>query len=216
MTSDYAPGAGGTVERDERPPDALLYDAYARRLERIVASRVRTAHENVEDACHFAWSRYLSRAHEIDPGAARSWLAVTAIRQAWKLDSRQRRDISLEATPVGAIPARELRLVSSLPGPAERAEQHERLDSLSSLPGRQRRLVWLRAAGLSHVEMAAYTGDTVRTVERQIVRATQRMRELTAESAASARLVQRAAPVSLPTEPAVLRRPTYDDRGIER
>jgi DNA-binding CsgD family transcriptional regulator len=43
---------------------------------------------------------------------------------------------------------------------------------------RQQRLVWLQAAGLSYVEMAAYTGDSVRTVERQVLRAAERVRQL--------------------------------------
>jgi RNA polymerase sigma factor (sigma-70 family) len=42
---------------------------------------------------------------------------------------------------------------------------------LSRLPQRQRQMVWLHGAGLSYVEIAAATGCTRRTVERQLLRA---------------------------------------------
>src|SRR5205823_2013588 len=71
----------------------------------------------------------------------------------------------------------DLPLPADVPGPAERAELRDRLGELQLLSERQRRLVWLRAAGLSHVEMAAFTGDTLRTVQRQIARASERMRQ---------------------------------------
>ena len=73
--------------------------------------------------------------------------------------------------------------------------------------------MWLRAAGLSHVEMAAYTGDSVRTVERQIVRATHRMRELHAERATAERAA--AVPQLAPAQ-TERRAREGEERGIER
>jgi RNA polymerase sigma factor (sigma-70 family) len=155
-----------------RSGDAAVYDRYADRLERIVAARVHTAPENIEDACHFAWTKYLSLGSRIRSDTALGWLSTTAIRQAWKLDRRQRRSASLdELADQGAL------LVSQLPDPTERAEQRERIAEVALLSERQQRLVWLRAAGLSYTEMAAYTGDSARTVERQILRASRSMRE---------------------------------------
>jgi RNA polymerase sigma factor (sigma-70 family) len=195
-----------------RSAEAALYDAYAQRLQRIVAAQVNTARENVEDACHFAWAKYLSHAEEIRPDGARGWLATTAIRQAWKLDGRQRRETSLDAA---AEAAGDLPVPSHLPGPAERAENSERLRALKQLSGRQQRLVWLQAAGLSYVEMAAYTGDSVRTVERQILRAAQRVRQLREERVEPDR--SRARDGVAPIGPRLgSRQHALDDRGLQR
>lgn len=202
-------GSSGTTGR---PTEAALYDEYANQLLRIVGSQVRTAQENVEDACHFAWVQYLSRAKQIHQDGARGWLATTAIRQAWKLDTRQRRELSLEAA---AESAGELPVPSQLPGPAERVEQRERLHELRQLSERQQRLVWLQAAGLSYVEMAAYTGDSVRTVERQILGAASRVRKVHEERPLPERARGRTGLAS--TGPRLApRQRTFDDRGLER
>ena len=47
-----------------------------------------------------------------------------------------------------------------------------------NLPERQQRLVWLQGLGLSYTEMAAHEGATPRTVERQLMRAKKRLREV--------------------------------------
>lgn len=203
---------GGSGSPAYRSTEAQLYDAYAERLLRIVGSQVRTAHENVEDACHFAWAKYLSHADHVDPGAARVWLMRTAIRQAWKLDGRQRRDASLEAA---ADDGGELPMPSRLPGPAERAEHRDRLHQLTQLSERQQRLVWLQAAGLSYVEMAAYTGDSVRTVERQVLRAIHRVRELQDERSQPG--LDRCPPAITRAGPRLEpRHRSHDERGMER
>lgn len=50
------------------------------------------------------------------------------------------------------------------------------LEELRSLPERQRRILLLFAFGFTYVEIAERTGDTVRTVERQLCRARQGLR----------------------------------------
>jgi RNA polymerase sigma factor (sigma-70 family) len=190
--------------------EAQLYDSLATRLEQIVRKEVRAPREVIEDACHHAWTKLFNHSEQVDRGAALNWLATTAIRQAWKLDRRERRELSLEAAAedVGELP-----IPSRLPGPVEHLEFREHLGQLRDLPQRQQRLIWLRAAGLSYVEMAAYTGDSVRTVERQVLRATARMRslhtrtpqrELQAESGRTA--------INGPSG----RYPSIDERGLER
>jgi DNA-directed RNA polymerase specialized sigma24 family protein len=54
-------------------------------------------------------------------------------------------------------------------------ELRDRLAELRQLPERQQRLVWMHAAGLTYLEMAERTGDTRRTVERQLLRAKGRL-----------------------------------------
>ena len=58
----------------------------------------------------------------------------------------------------------------------ELAEKRARLEAISELPGRQQRLVWLHGLGFSYDEIAAHTGDSSRTVERQLLRAKGRLR----------------------------------------
>ena len=190
--------------------EAELYRTLAARLERIVRAEVTAPAEVVEDACHHAWTKLINHSERVHRDTALAWLVRTAVREAWKLSRREWRETSLEAATDGAG---EASIPERLPGPAERVEFRERLAELGHLSERQRRLVWLRAAGLSHVEMAAYTGDSVRTVERQIVRATHRMRELHADRAAA----ERAAAVSQFTHAHIERTvPERDERGLER
>jgi len=192
--------------------EAQLYERLAPQVERIVRGEVHAPREVVEDACHDAWAKLINHSERIERETALSWLVTTAVRQAWKLNRRERRETSLQAA---SEDSGEFTFPSGLPGPAERVEQRERLDELEFLSERQRRLVWLRAAGLSHVEMAAYTGDTVRTVQRQILRATERMRALQRERQRVERAPDRAALVAGPQRVGPRTR-TLNDRGVER
>ena len=103
-----------------------------------------------------------------------AWLARTAVHEAFKLARRDRRELSLEAAleadghPASAIaPATAQELL----------EQRERIREMRRLPERQQRIVWLHAFGLSYPEIATHEGCTRRTVDRQLVRARQAMRD---------------------------------------
>lgn len=145
-----------------------LYRRLAPRLRQIVRTNVRAPEPVVEDACQIAWSRLVRDSERVRREAALSWLATTAVREAYKLSRRDRRDLSLDAEleRTGELP-----FPSSAPGPAEIVELRERLGEVRQLPERQQRLVWMHAAGLTYVEMADRTGDSRRTVERQLLRA---------------------------------------------
>jgi RNA polymerase sigma factor (sigma-70 family) len=145
-----------------------LYRRLAPRLRQIVRANVRAPDPVVEDACQIAWSRLIRHSERVRREAALSWLATTAVREAYKLSRRDRRELSLDAEleRTGELP-----FPSSAPGPAEVVELRERLCEVRQLPERQQRLVWMHAAGLTYVEMADRTGDSRRTVERQILRA---------------------------------------------
>lgn len=190
--------------------EAQLYRSLAGRLERIVGRQVSAPPDVIEDACHHAWAKFFNHSEEVRREAALTWLLTTAVRQAWKLDRQERRELSLEAASdrIGELPIR-----SRLPGPVEQAEIREDIRRLGDLPERQQRLVWLRAAGLSYVEMAAYTGDSVRTVRRQILRATEHMRRLQHETPEreAAMEARQAAPQASRARP----RPVLE-RGLER
>jgi RNA polymerase sigma-70 factor (ECF subfamily) len=156
---------------------AELYRRLSHRLEQIVRLDVRAPDPVVEDACQFAWSRLLDHLGSVRYGAALSWLATTAVREALRLNRRETRELSLDAAiegTTGALPP------AATAGPDELAELRERLRLIDWLPERQQRVLWLHAAGLSYAEIASSTGCTLRTVERQLLRAKHRVKALEA------------------------------------
>ena len=166
-----------SAPEDADPVDVgELYGLLSRRLEQIVRLDVRAPDAVIEDACSFAWSRLLHHRHRVHRETVVAWLARTAVPEAFKLLSRDRRELSLEAA--GEQPGQPL---PSLPAPAraphELVEERERLADLRRLPKRQQRILWMQAFGLSYAEIAAREGCTLRTVERQLLRAKQRVRE---------------------------------------
>jgi len=146
--------------------EAELYRTLSARVLQDVRQRVRTSPENIEDACHFAWVAFLRRSDQVARSAALAWLTTTAVHEAYKLINRAQRAGSLDrALETGLEPPAPQR------GPPEHAQDHEQLELLRQLPDRQQRIIILRAAGLSHAEISQTTGDTERTVQRQLYRA---------------------------------------------
>jgi RNA polymerase sigma factor (sigma-70 family) len=146
-----------------------LYGRLARRLEQLVRLYVYASDVVIEDACQFAWSRLLRHRDRIQRETAMSWLLRTAVREAFKLSQRDRRELPLEATNDPAVPQTQA-------SPFQLIECRERLAELGRLPERQQRAVWLHAFGLNYGEIARYEGCTARTVERQLLRARQSIR----------------------------------------
>jgi RNA polymerase sigma factor (sigma-70 family) len=175
-----------------------LYCVLARRLEDIVRLDVSASDSVVEDACQFAWVRLLAHRARVHREAVIAWLTTTAVREALRLVDHQRRHLSLEDVAVLDV---DLESPGRNVGPEELVLQHERLDSVAALPRRQQEMLWLQALGLSYAEIAVYTRSSVRTVERQLLRAKQAARASPAEPAAS------------PT-PAALRREARTARSV--
>jgi RNA polymerase sigma factor (sigma-70 family) len=151
-----------------------LYSSLAGRLEQIVRLDVRASDAVIEDACQFAWCRLLHHRHRVHRETAMAWLARTAVHEAFKLARRDRRDLSLEAMlEAGGHPASAIAPTT----PQELLEQREGIREMRRLPERQQRVIWLHAFGLSYLEIAAHEGCTRRTVDRQLVRARQAMRD---------------------------------------
>jgi RNA polymerase sigma factor (sigma-70 family) len=150
-----------------------LYRSLSKRLEQIVRVGVQAPDAVIEDACQFAWSRLVHHRERVHRETALGWLVKTAVHEAFKLTRRGCRDLSLDAAveqrsdlaPAGASSSLE-----------DLLEQHERLATVSSLPRRQQRLLWLRALGLSYEEIGAHERCTPRTVERQLTRARRALR----------------------------------------
>jgi RNA polymerase sigma factor (sigma-70 family) len=160
----------------EQNPDAIdvgeLYGALARQLEQIVRLGVRAPDVVIEDACSFAWSRLLLHRHRVQRDTVVPWLARTAVHEAFKLLRRGRREESLDATVELGQPVS----WPLAPAPDDLVEGRERIGELRLLPERQQRILWLQAFGLSYAEIAAREGCTLRTVERQVLRARDRAR----------------------------------------
>jgi RNA polymerase sigma factor (sigma-70 family) len=150
-----------------------LYGALAARLERIVRSEVRACDAVIDDACQMAWLQLLRHGGQVRTSSVLSWLSTTAVHEALRLLRRDGRDVSLELASEEA-PA--LIETAVAPGPEEAHELRERLDSLRRLPERQQRMLWLHGIGLSYADIADSTGCTLRTVERQLLRAKRTMR----------------------------------------
>jgi RNA polymerase sigma factor (sigma-70 family) len=149
-----------------------LYALLATRLEQIVRIDVHAPDVVVEDACQFAWSRLLHHRHRVQRETVLTWLARTAVHEALKLLRRDHRELSLEAASEQG---------TSVVAPRAAAtdalvEQRERLAEIRRLPERQQRLLWLHALGWSYAEIAVRESCTVRTVDRQLIRARQRLR----------------------------------------
>jgi RNA polymerase sigma factor (sigma-70 family) len=145
-----------------------LYAAQAVRVRQRVRLGVRAPDAVIDDACQIAWSRLLHHRARVRAETAPAWLVVTALREAYRMLNRQEREPSLEGMleAVGDIHGR-----GRGPGLDELVAQRARLEAIGALPERQQRLVWLQGFGCSYEEMAAITGATVRTVERQLLNA---------------------------------------------
>jgi RNA polymerase sigma factor (sigma-70 family) len=154
---------------------AELYRVLSKQLERIVRFDVHAPDPLIEDACQFAWTRLVDYQAVVRRDGALSWLVKTAVREAFKLLGPGAQELSLDAEFGGRaeIPAPDPR-----PGPAERFAQRERLSTLASLSTRQQRLLWLYGLGLTYEEIATRDGCTARTVERQLKRARETLREV--------------------------------------
>jgi RNA polymerase sigma factor (sigma-70 family) len=156
-----------------RSTDEIAVEATVRslspRLRWIVRRNLTAPEALIEDACQVAWSRWAALPAEARPGATLPWLVTTATRIALRMLRQERRTLPLEV--VGEL----AELPSSAGDPAALAELHDRLAELRRLPRRQQRIVWLQGAGFRYDEISAATGDSTRTVERQLLRARRRL-----------------------------------------
>jgi RNA polymerase sigma factor (sigma-70 family) len=148
------------------------YERDAPRLERLVARNLGAPPEVIEEACQIAWSRLSARHGEVETGAVFGWLATTALRETLHLLRLRARDVRLD-DPVEL--AQVIDLPIRTPGPEQLSELRERLAEVRRLPVRQRQVVWLQGLGFDYEEIGARTGDSRRTVERQLARARRRL-----------------------------------------
>lgn len=149
-----------------------LYRAHAARLQRQVHANVQADPETVADACSFAWTQLLIHTHvRTDPSDPPiGWLHTVATRQVWHLTRREQALTTRDARDSIQQPAFDEDLLDQL-------HLHERATTaLARLTERQRRYLLLHAAGYRYSDIAQIEQTTVRTVDRQLRRAHDRLR----------------------------------------
>lgn len=157
-----------------RAPDiASIYAAHSVKLQRLVRLDVHASDHVIEEACQRAWHQLAANSERVRSETALSWLVRIAVNAALKELSRRRREVSLEEL---IETGHEVRVSRAGSEPGARAEARLELGRVSTLPGRQQRMLWLLALGYSHAEIAASEQCTLRTVERQLMRAKRRLR----------------------------------------
>ncbi|HWE58857.1 MAG TPA: sigma-70 family RNA polymerase sigma factor [Solirubrobacteraceae bacterium] len=149
-----------------------LYNELQPQLVRILVSNLQPPQWVIDDACQTAWSSLLERRDRVEPGGELGWLSTTATRAALRLLRRDRMADAWGRPPV-PISLADFRLRE--PAPEYQFELRERLAEVRRLPVRQQRLVMLHGFGYEYDEIAAVTGQTRRTVARQLTRARQRL-----------------------------------------
>jgi RNA polymerase sigma factor (sigma-70 family) len=159
---------GARVETlDELCEVAELYAAQAVRVRRLVHLHVTAPDAVVEDACQVAWLRLVRHRGRVRRECAERWLVRVAVHEALRAIARAARDVPFDE--LAGEGDREPRSAPDLMHGL--TEGRERLRAIRELPERQQRLVWLQGLGFSYEEMAGATGDSRRTVERQLLRA---------------------------------------------
>ncbi len=159
-----------------RGDEAELFARYHELLLRAVSRRASAPAVVIEDACGFAWAQLLRYQPQRDNIVG--WLVTVAVREAWKLSRRQRAELSDELEQHDRYAHLE-EIGATLD---DQVAAREALRALAELPERQSHLLARQAAGFSHDEIAAETGDSWRTVDRQLGRARRRIREAGGES----------------------------------
>src|SRR3954447_1118562 len=151
MASTHTTSSPGDPNREPARPrgdEERLYIAHANRLERIVTANVNTSVANVEDACSFAWVQLVAK----DPRRQTvfAWLAKVAIREAIRLDRRDRGIASIDDAPDHVLATR-----GADADATERVLIAEVIDELAGIHPRKRVMLVMYTAGFTSAEIAA-------------------------------------------------------------
>lgn len=152
-----------------RPAPETTFAELAPRLQRIVARNVRAPEPLIEDACQIAWSRWVTHRDRVAPGSVLGWLTTTATREALRLLRSESRHVPFSEQPGSG--GQIINLPVRAPSLEQVVELRERLAEVRRLPVRQQTALWMQGLGYDYREIAAQTGATRRTVERNLLRA---------------------------------------------
>jgi RNA polymerase sigma factor (sigma-70 family) len=155
-----------------------FYAAQGARLLRRVAADVGDR-ALAEDGCQAAWAALLGDRRIACDAQGFAWLRLVATRAARR--ARRSREVAAGPMTGGGEGQWELEEPSGTQrGPLQHVLDAEALEEawgqLRTLTVRERRLLALRGLGLSYAEIGVVTGDSVRTVERQLLRGRRKLR----------------------------------------
>jgi RNA polymerase sigma factor (sigma-70 family) len=146
-----------------------LYGELGPQLRRILGMNVQAPDWLLDDACQMAWEALLHQSRPVDRAHVLGWLATTARRHALRLLRRAQVELCLDSGEAEAT-------FGVSPDPHQSVEFWERLGQIRRLSRRQQRIVWMQSLGFEYAEIAAETGETRRSVERQLLEARRRLR----------------------------------------
>lgn len=154
--------------------EAELYRLHHERLVRSVTRAVSAPRPLIEDACQTAWLILL----RCQPDRSRvfAWLRTVAVHEAYRLSAVDRRDVRLAVLDASGRADGGKLIEDPRANVESQIAARAALQQLAELSPRQRRLFALQVAGFTYRETAAITGDSVRTVDRQLRRAHARVR----------------------------------------
>ncbi|MFL5758919.1 MAG: RNA polymerase sigma factor [Thermomicrobiales bacterium] len=167
------------VSRHDSEAFATLYRQHVDPIYRFCYRRLGTK-EAAEDATSQVFAKALSGLADFRGGSFRSWLFTIA--------SNVVADVGRASRPTAPIEAA-ASVIDPAPGPEEEtiaSDEAQKLRALlAALPSEQRRVLELRLAGLSGVEIALVLGRSHGTVRNLQHRTLIRLRELMGKKAAS-------------------------------
>jgi RNA polymerase sigma factor (sigma-70 family) len=172
--------AAGKATRERRAQIEAFYIRESSQLLRLVRRDLRTDFHVAEDACQTAWVALLRREDvPLDAGGL-AWMRMVARTTGYRAARGRETSAGSFQSSAGHSETGELpEPAGERGGPLERTLERERYEQrraqLLSLPARQRQLLGLHGAGLTYEEIAAHTGDSRRTVERQLLRGRARL-----------------------------------------
>ena len=152
---------------------AGFYAEQHRRVIRGVTARVGTVDDAVlDDACTFAWAVLVRRADVRLDRSGVYWLIVVGTRKVWELERLARRERPVGGLLSAAEPGELLEPAGLASEPIDRVialEEHADRVARFQLPSpRERRELFLQAAGYSYAEISTLTGSTYTAVNRRL------------------------------------------------
>jgi DNA-directed RNA polymerase specialized sigma24 family protein len=149
--------------------ESRLFVLYASRLRRNVGRLVNTGDANLDDACAFAWAHLLTGQPRRD--TVLPWLVKVAMREAIRLDGRDRRTAPIDSELIAHN--------SSTEGIAcDRMILLETAEALTAIHPRRRRMPLMHAVGIPCDEIAATYRITPTRVRALIYKARLQLREI--------------------------------------
>ena len=159
---------------------AAFYAEHHRRVLRGVSARAGgTDDEMIHDACAFAWLMLVRRDDVRFDRRGVAWLIVVGARRAWELARLARRERPVGGFLSVADPGELVEPAGLASEPVDRLialEDHaERLRRFQRPSPRERRDLFLQAAGYRYAEIVELTGSTYTAVNRRLTEGRRRL-----------------------------------------